>query len=187
MLIRRSSIVTVEPLGPCTALYWLTASALGSPTLPIGNPFALRAFDKLGDKSNSTAPPVAEIVTFVGSVVSMVIPLPSASSLARIFSPVSSEVSTVFDPYVVGVSLRSLNLICPPAPNIAYNSLKLAFTLRNDSRILSPVPSLPCTPISIVCFVILYSEAGTATACCSCVGIVNCERRTHYFFFIVYF
>ena len=74
-------------------------------------------------------------------------PLPSALTIGTLFSLPS---------YVFGVSLKSVNDICPPIPKTAYSSEKFSFTLRKDSRILSPVPSLPCTPMSICCFAILF-------------------------------
>ena len=49
-----------------------------------------------------------------------------------------------------GVSSRAINVSLSPSPNELYSSLKLSFVLRNESLILSPVPSFPILPISTI-------------------------------------
>ena len=68
--------------------------------------------------------------------------------------PSALAIITWFVLYVLGASPSLVNGIVPPVPKTAYISLKFSFTLRNDSRMLSPVPSLPCIPMSISCFAI---------------------------------
>ena len=49
----------------------------------------------------------------------MVMPVPWVSVLANIAVPASLVVIILFEPYTSGVSLKSLNLIVPPDPNMA--------------------------------------------------------------------
>ena len=54
-----------------------------------------------------------------------------------------------------GVSFSAVKLIVPPCPNTAYSSVKFSLAFLNEFLILSPVPSLPSTPILITCLAIL--------------------------------
>ena len=71
--------------------------------------------------------------------------------------PASFTNGIVLGVNVSGVSLNVLKVICPPTPNTAYSSVKFSLDLRNDSLILSPVPSFPSTPMLISCFAIYCS------------------------------
>ena len=77
---------------------------------------------------------------------SIAIPVPAESVFASISVPVVFPTRTPPGVIAFGVSLRAVKLIVPPCPNTAYNSVKFSLALRNASRILSPVPSLPSTP-----------------------------------------
>ena len=87
-------------------------------------------------------------------VILSVTPSPAATSLTRLNSPtcgpsaVGTVYSTLSPSNAFGVSPSVVKLMLPPTPKAAYSSWKFSFTLRNDSRILSPVPSLPSTPVS---------------------------------------
>ena len=90
--------------------------------------------------------PVLVIVILLALELSILIPVPAESVLARISVPVVLPINTPPGVIPVGVSLSAVKLIVPPCPNTAYSSVKFSFALRNASRILSPVPSLPSTP-----------------------------------------
>ena len=79
--------------------------------------------------------------------------------------PASFTNGIVFDVSSSGVSDNAVKLIVPPCPNTAYNSEKFSLLLRNDSLILSPVPSLPSTPIFTSCLAII--ELRYITGCAS--------------------
>ena len=104
----------------------------------------------------------------------------------------------------VGVSLNSVNDIEPPCPNTAYSWVKLSFTFLNASLILSPVPSLPSTPILMFClpcailcelryFLVIFFDsvhvevyADSAPTCTLCIRVINYKLRLKYICFIIY-
>ena len=98
-----------------------------------------------------------------------VAPPPSAELLANVASvscvPALLTNATVSGVSVSGVSLSVLKLICPPTPKTAYSSVKFSFTFLKDSLILSPVPSLPSTPMLIPCFAIYCSVMQVSLIC----------------------
>ena len=83
---------------------------------------------------------------FVALELSILIPVPAESVFASISVPVVFPISIPPGVIPAGVSFSAVKLIVPPCPNTAYSSVKFSFALRNASRILSPVPSLPSTP-----------------------------------------
>ena len=107
------------PLGPYTALNCATAFADGSAILANANPLPFRGFDSVGAVSADIFPPEDEIVILLGSLTSICMPSPRVSVLDNIALPASLVVIILFEPYTSGVSLKSLNLIVPPDPNIA--------------------------------------------------------------------
>ena len=60
--------------------------------------------------------------------------------------------------YVLGTSPKPMKDNLSPRPKELYSSRKLSFTLRKESRILSPVPSLPITPMSIILRAMFYPK-----------------------------
>ena len=124
--------------------------------LPIVLPAPFKSNCSLGNGSSCTLE-VNELITIspaLAPVVGCVIATPEPPTISLNVNAFPPALTTgIFPPSPtseLGVSARSVNAICPPRPKTAYNSWKFSLVFLNDSRILSPVPSLPSTPISTI-------------------------------------